>query len=681
MLISRAIANLFNGVSQQPASMRLPTQAELSDNVYANIATGTRKRPPTQHLAKLSVTPAADAFVHAINKDVTHRFIVIITTGSIAVFDATTGAQHTVTYPSGVPAMLTSGTPRDDFVALTVADYTFIANRNTTVAMTGATAAGAIAGTKNLFSALPATPSVGDIWKIQGDPSNNFDIYYVKWNGSAWVECCNPGVLTQFDATTMPYKLIQTGTTTWTFDKATWTDRLVGDDTSNAKPSFVTRQIRDIFYYRGRLGFIADENVILSRATDPFGFWAQSATAVLDSDPVDRTVTNTKVSILNYVVPFNKALILFSDQTQFEFTAGDVVTPKTPKVDPVTEFQSAKKCRPVAAGSSLFFAVERSNSTAIREYYVDRETFSNDAADVTAHVPTYLPANVFKLASCTTEDTMFALSLTNRNMVWVYKYYWGQENGAMSKIQSAWGTFTFDPQDVILGVEFIVNTAYFVIQRADGIYLETMNLQANVLDGNLGFLVHLDRRASLTGVYNAGTNLTTWTLPYADATTFTAVLGDSFGNNAGIPLAITRPDSSHVAATGDWSAGPVYIGRNYTMRYRFSTIYLRDYPANVAITNGKLKLKRLLVNYDKSGYFRAEVTPLLRSTYKYEMLGTFVGGAVPDQSMIVSGTFAFPVACENTLAQIDIVNDTFLPSTIQSAEWEGEFTIKTARRF
>lgn len=680
MLVSRTIPNLFAGVSQQASPLRHPTQAEMIDNCITSVASGTRKRPPTKHKAKLKNVTATDAYVHVINKDATHRFVVIITNASIEVFDATTGAAHTVTYPDtgSPPALLTSTTPRDDFVVVTAVDYTFIANKNRVVALTVSTAAGAITGTKQKFSDLPAAPTVGDIYLIQGDPTNAFSNYYVKWNGSVWVETLKPGVKYQLDPVTMPYKLIQTGPTTWTFGKVTWTDRLVGDDTSNPQPSFVGRAIRDIYYFRGRLGFVADENVILSRSTDPFCFWGQSVTAVLDTDPIDRSVSHTKVSILNYATPFNKELILFSDLTQFQLSVNGTLTPKTPSVDPITEYESTKICRPVGAGSSLFFAVKRDGSTGVREYFVDRETFSNDARDITEHVPTYIPTNCFKIASSTAEDMLIVLSLVDRSKNWVYKYLFKDNE----KQQSAWSRFVFDAADTVLGSEFIGNTAYYVIQRADGVYLESMELQSNNTDGNLGFLVHLDRRVELVGVYDAVNDWTTWALPYTESATMTCVLGDAFGVNAGISLNITRPDSSRVRASGKWDVGACYIGRNYTMRYRFSTIYLRELnDEKVAITSGILKLKKILVNFVNSGYFRAEVTPRGRSMYSYEYTGQTVGGVVIGQTSIASGSFRFPVKCQNTDATIDIVSDSYLPCVLASAEWEGEFTIKTQRRF
>jgi hypothetical protein len=51
-----------------------------------------------------------------------------------------------------------------------------------------------------------------------------------------------------------------------------------------------------------------------------------------------------------------------------------------------------------------------------------------------------------------------------------------------------------------------------------------------------------------------------------------------------------------------------------------------------------------------------------------------------DGLTINTGTFSFPVGTENTNATIDLVSDSYLPVFLQSATWEGEFTIKSARK-
>ena len=52
-LISSSIPNLINGVSQQPAALRLASQCEQMVNCMPSPVEGLKKRPPAQHLAKL----------------------------------------------------------------------------------------------------------------------------------------------------------------------------------------------------------------------------------------------------------------------------------------------------------------------------------------------------------------------------------------------------------------------------------------------------------------------------------------------------------------------------------------------------------------------------------------------------------------------------------------------------
>ena len=72
-LINGVIPNMYDGVSQQPPASRNPAQCEAMDNCYPTIATGLRKRPAFEHIAKIRNTAATDAFVHLINRDEVER--------------------------------------------------------------------------------------------------------------------------------------------------------------------------------------------------------------------------------------------------------------------------------------------------------------------------------------------------------------------------------------------------------------------------------------------------------------------------------------------------------------------------------------------------------------------------------------------------------------------------------
>ena len=136
-LISSSIPNLINGVSQQPPSLRLNTQAEAQENGLSTVVEGLRKRPCTEHVATLSGVPATvdSAFIHTIRRDDNEFYTLIITAGALNVYDKN-GTQVSVTSNPATAINYLSGLtdPSTEISATTVADYTFIVNKNKTVA-------------------------------------------------------------------------------------------------------------------------------------------------------------------------------------------------------------------------------------------------------------------------------------------------------------------------------------------------------------------------------------------------------------------------------------------------------------------------------------------------------------------------------------------------------------------
>lgn len=681
-LVTDTVSNVYNGVSQQAPQVRHTSQSEAITNYISSIAEGLRKRNPRKHLAKVSTATPGAAFLHTINRDTNQRYSVIVTNGDLAVYDKATGAAQTVSFPSG-KAYLTAASPADDFAAVTVADFTFIVNKTVATAMTAAASGATLTGTKQRFTDLPVAAILNEVYKVEGETSNAFTSYYVKGTGGTWQECIAPSTLTTINGATMPWKLVRTGVGTFTFDKITWNDRLVGDNTTNKIPSFIGLPIADVFFLRNRLGLLSDENTTMSRAGDYFNFFSKTVTTALDTDPIDTSTSSTQVALLRYAVPFNKTMMLFADQVQFQLSGGDVLTAKSVSVDPATAFESSVKCRPVGAGNSLFFALDRGTSSSIREYFVDQNSVSNDAADITAHVPSYLPPDIYRLTSSSNEDVLVAASEANRQQLGVYKYYWGENK----KVQSAWQRFAFDERDTILDASFIGSVLHLVVQCADGLHLETIDMMANVVDADLGFNCLLDRRATLTGFYDPGTDTTFFNLPYhvgsSALSDFRVCLGGSFGASAGnviIPTAFEDlgdpvTGNTKLIVSGDYSAGPCYIGRVYEARWRLSQQFYRD-ADKAAILDGTLKLKKLTVSFKDTGQFRAEVTPKGREMYTYPYTGRNLGVSLVGARLLSTGSYTFTVGTDAKDVVIELVNDSHLPSAFQSFAWTGEFTMK-----
>lgn len=137
-LISKTIANLVNGVSQQPPAIRNPTQCEAQENLLSDVNFGVVHRPPAEFLAKLDSLGADPAmpFFHTINRGVGNQYKVMITDGDLKVFDALTGEEKTVTFPDG-KTYLDSSSPVSDFQCLTIGNRTYVLNKSVTVTQGG----------------------------------------------------------------------------------------------------------------------------------------------------------------------------------------------------------------------------------------------------------------------------------------------------------------------------------------------------------------------------------------------------------------------------------------------------------------------------------------------------------------------------------------------------------------
>ena len=696
-LVSTSIPNLLNGVSQQPSSLRQVTQGEVQENALSSVIDGLVKRPPTEHIAEIinNGLSSLGSAIHVIDRSPTNRQIIVVSattsSASLDIFNID-GTSISVTASSTDLQYLYCANPAQDLQFLTVADYTFVVNKTKTVAMLSDIVAGAITGADNYqeFSDLPTSnsttpPSVGQIYEVVGSATNAFDNFYVKAvSQDAYEETVRPGIQYKLDPATMPHALVpnsSTAPTSFTLQQNTYNDRVVGDLDSAPNPSFVGKTISNVFFFKNRLGFLSQENVIMSAAGDFFRFFPKTVVTVLADGPIDVSVSHTKVATLKHAIAFNDSLTLFSSQTQFVVENEGALTPQTISIVPSTEFENNPAVRPVGAGNVLYFVASRGEFSSVREYYIQADTVISDAIEITAHVPKYIPKNVVKLATSSNEDILVALSSNKRDRLYVYKWF----SDGSQKLQASWSTWVFPSitqLGAILDVTILENDLYMVVSRADGVSIEKISLQY-IDDENLPFNARIDRKVTLTGTYDAGTNKTTWTLPYTQALSVPviAVKSGSWPSRKGANITTTRPTTTTVEAEGDYSFRPVMLGVEYTMNYQFSTQYVRENSGQQSIQSGRLQLRTMRINFEDTGFFKVEVTPEGRTTNTYEYTGVVLNK--PDSTIgdvpLDDGTFRFPIQSKNDRVTINIKSDSYLPCAFQNAEWEGFYTLRSNR--
>ena len=330
-------------------------------------------------------------------------------------------------------------------------------------------------------------------------------------------------------------------------------------------------------------------------------------------------------------------------------------------IDVATQFEASLRAKPQGAGRFVFFPVRRGTWSGVREYFVEDSTeTTNNALEVTAHIPRYINGEVRKLAASSNEEMLIALTENEPSKMYVYRYYWS----ASEKLQSSWSTWTFDGN--ILNVDFNMSEIYVVIQRDDGIFLEVINLSRDTAiaytDG--GFPVHLDRRVRLE---SGGTE----TLPYTDSDTIYVTAGGIILDTSDVNFATNLSNAL--------STNVVYAGIPYLFRYKFSEIVVKK--ENEPVTTGRLQIRNISVVYNDTGYFQAVISPSERTVSTETFTGRVVGstnnriGAVS----IESGTFRIPVQAQSSNVEIELRSDSYLPCIFQSAEWEAMYHLRNKR--
>ena len=397
---------------------------------------------------------------------------------------------------------------------------------------------------------------------------------------------------------------------------------------------------------------------------------------------IDLAVSHNKVSILKYAVPFNEQLVLFSDQTQFTLDAEEVLSAKTVSINQTTEYEIDDSCKPLGLGQNIYFGISRGTFAGVREYYVNTDTEIKDALDITVNLPRYITGSITGLKGSSSENSVFGFSSGERNSLFVYKYYF---DAAKKALQRSWSKYTFPTADVLLDGDCIQNFLYIVIKRADGTYLEKINLKTNEVDIGLPFTVLLDRKVVLTGSYSSSTGRTTFTTPYQDTTPKEVVLGGAWGaTQKGRNTPVVSSTNTTVVVDGDYSANPCIVGLKYTFKYTFPTFYVRELKSSgnaTTISSGRLQLKNMSIAFGDTGFFEVVMTPLARTSSTYKFTGQVLGSAgfKLGQPNLESGTFKFPIQCKNEDSVVSITSDSYLPCNFLSAEWEGIFSVLSTR--
>ncbi len=360
---------------------------------------------------------------------------------------------------------------------------------------------------------LPAIFWPNAIVRITGAANDTSLDYWVQYvtddeNGAVsgyWKEVPAPSTLTTLDPNTMPWALQMVSRNVFTFDRIAWDRRICGSAKTLPAPSFVGSTITGLCFTRSRLGLVMPDGIVTSRSDDnPFGFWRQSSTQQLDTDPIDLINGTEDVVDIHSVCLVGQDPVMFSSKRQLALLAsqGSILSPNSAELMAVSAYQTpAGTARPIAYGTTAFFASPGSSFTGIEQYSLNTDSNrpTGESNPVTDHVPAYIPARVWQFAECSSENLLFAVAGEDRNLIFTYQFL---DTAQQGRVQSAWSKWAFDKECSILSFAIFDKMATMLIHRPDALYLEQMDLASDRLVGPFAEDTVLDRKKTPTITYD-----------------------------------------------------------------------------------------------------------------------------------------------------------------------------------
>jgi len=380
-------------------------------------------------------------------------------------------------------------------------------------------------------SQLPTQTLHDRVVKIINTASEN-DTYFAKFvadNGTSgpgyWEETIDPSKSPGLDAATMPHELVNPSANTFQLRQIGWTARLVGDDTTNAHPSFIGKKIERSFFHNNRLGFLSDDSVSLSQSAEYYNLYHTSAQTVTDADPVDISASTIRPAALHAVIPTTQGLVLFSKNQQFMmFSADGILTPASTIIRTISNYEMDTEVDPVDMGTNINFISKTPGYTRIFGMVTRGQDENPQVLDIGRVVNEWVPATVDTFAA-SPQNQFIAMSSQGSRYVYFFRTY----NDGEKNLVQAWfnwelagnvQTIALDSDDMFAvtkqGTQFTLTKASLSQSPEDAIIVNNDGQKINPC---------IDLYAAASSVaWDATNQFSKCYLPWDNITTLTPVL-------------------------------------------------------------------------------------------------------------------------------------------------------------
>lgn len=522
---------------------------------------------------------------------------------------------------------------------------------------------------------LPRYAPEGYTLKVEQLPEKSVNSYYMKYSITgdkkdfgtlgAWVETTALGIKNNFKKSTMPHELsINNDDETFTIKEAAWYPRRVGDEKTNPTPSFVGKPIGAMDIVQGRVA-LASQSFFLTRSKEPLDCYRNSATVLVDSDPIDIENTVSVGNRIDAIVQYSRLVALYAQDVQFLTDASEALNPVNTSM-PISSNFSYDGVTPVTTGISVIHSYQKGGYSALMEIFPRTDNIETPFSTITEQVEKYIKGRTTKMVSNLAFNNIFVMTDADKRTVYVYKYLYSNNE----KLLSAWSEyrFMFDVDNL-----FSYQDKLYLVYSASGkTYLGQMPLDYPIEEG-LDFTVLLDNKVSVQITNGEGTLPFTPTLD-DHRCVLISLTKDTGSVYSGLPYDIERFEGNKIILKDKDVSGKAIVGLPISWEYIPTRPYVRDQNGDIDDT-GKLNIVKYKATLQNTGSFNVGIVDLLGNVQSYEVSANRANNSLVllDKINLINDTIPLPFNRESSRYSLKLFGNSYAPFTLVDLAYTFKF--------
>lgn len=442
-----------------------------------------------------------------------------------------------------------------------------------------------------------------------------------------------------------------------------------GDGVSNPVPYVTNRRIDYLGTFQDRLVIGSGGVLLCSKTGDYLNFFRSSMLTVPDDDAFELRAVGPEDDVIRHSVLHDQSMVLFGDRRQYRIDGRSVLTPTNANMSVMSNYAGTTDAPAHTAGGLIFYARKGEKFASVHQVQPGQGLQNSpESFPASSQVATYISGTVIDMTSSSNPSMLFVRTTGRRSSVFTFTYV----DTVQGRQLDSWSRWDFDPA---LGVVVGMSPGY------DGLKVFFLRLSGtkvyivcDLCSMNTGMSPrpYLDSMRPVSSV-TAGTGSVTPTSTggwYAafDNSTDKKLVG-SLLRDAGA-LVVSYPTSVNL-----------WVGAKQVAYFEPTNPYMRDNKGKV-ISSGRLTITAKRLRLSKSSGFKAEVFDTDGNLVdEVSFNGRTMGeaGNLIGIEHVSTQDYTVPIGRETRDYAIRLSARSWLPFTVTSMEWRGQFFNRTQR--